>query len=146
MAYAKHRQRITEIQNRLKDYDEFFGTGFSGKAEAVANAKKLNVDAEGIPSTESLVTTGQGEEGFFRLPMIPTIKDIGAKSAGEWIPTARATADAVQTPNLGAMLMTHTPTIGEEQGMVNQSANMLGNLLFGGQSQEDYYDTQSGLK
>jgi hypothetical protein len=153
----------TEVQEALKDYDSYFGTNFGTKAEAVANAKKLNVDAEGIPSTESLVTTGQGEGSFFKIPvisdMIPRIKDMGAKSAGEWIPTARATADALQTPNLGAMLMTHSPTIGETQGIINESANlirdrgmvgagsnMLGNLLLGGQSQEDYYNTQSGLK
>ena len=129
-------QNKTAIQEALQGYDDYFGKEFTPKATAVSTAKTLQVNPQtGEPPSKNIWNTGGGS---FLRPIV------NPKTAGRRIKQAEALADITATPNLGALLGVNAPQSVRDFG--GSTTEGLNNLLFGGQSQEDYYDTQSGLK
>jgi len=129
-------QNKTAIQEALQGYDAYFGKEFTPKATAVSTAKTLQVNPQtGEPPSQNLWATGGG----------PAWRGlVNPKTAGRRIKQAEALKDITATPNLGALLGVNAPQVVRDFG--GSTTEGLNNLLFGGQSQEDYYDTQSGLK
>lgn len=122
----------TAQHEALDAYDDFFGTNFSQKSKAVANAKTLQVNPiTGIPSNAHLWQTG-GKSTLSNL--------VSPSSAGGIIKTAESVGDVLSRPNIGASLNRNTPTFGLGGGFIDNTANTIEKSLFGDQTEDEYYN------
>ena len=122
----------TAQHEALDAYDDFFGTDFSQKSKAVANAKILQVNpATGMPSNAHLWQTG-GKSTLSNL--------VSPSSAGGIIKTAESVSDVLSRPNIGASLNRNTPTYGLGGGFIDSTANTIEKSLFGNQTEDEYYN------